>query len=97
MTLCSECKAKIPTLQTRQLRVNSGLHQLGLEYPDTLGAGLVRVYDTLRLHGFTEPEVGHTLSQSDGRIHAEVGDGKWLSLSWHRMESGRYEIVAYVN
>lgn len=26
-----------------------------------------------------------------------VREGKWLSLSWHRMESGRYEIVAYVN
>jgi hypothetical protein len=97
MTLCTECKAKIPTLTTRLRRVNSELQLVGLEYPETLGAGLVRVYDILRLQGFTEPEVGYTLPQPDGRIHAEVGEGKWLSVSWHRMESGRYEVVAYVN
>lgn len=38
-----------------------------------------------------------TVTGLDGRKHVEIGEGKWLSMSWHRMESGRYEVVAYVN
>lgn len=33
----------------------------------------------------------------DGRIHEQVGPHTWLSLSWYKMESGRYEIVAYLS
>jgi hypothetical protein len=33
----------------------------------------------------------------DGRIHEQVGPHTWLSLTWHKMESGRYEIVAYLS
>jgi hypothetical protein len=32
MTLCTQCSAQIPTLDRRQRRVNSELHQLGLTY-----------------------------------------------------------------
>lgn len=97
MTLCTNCKAQIPTMARRLMRLNSELHQIGLEYHNTLGGSLVRVYDALRAHGFIEPEVGYTLPHPSGNILAEVGEGKWLTLSYHRMESGRYEIVAYVN
>lgn len=96
-SICTECKAKIPTLTTRLQKLNNRLHYISMGYYDTLGAGLVEVYDALRAANFNEPEIGYTLPNSEGKIHAEVGEGKWLSATWYRMPSGRYEIVAYVN
>lgn len=95
--LCENCNSKIPTTQSRQRKVNDALHALGLVYYEHLGDALVRTYDALRANGFTEPEVGYTLPSNQGRIHGEVGDGKWLTVNFFRMESGRYEVVAYVN
>jgi hypothetical protein len=33
----------------------------------------------------------------EGRSHEQVGANTWLSLTWYKMPSGRYEIVAYVS
>ncbi len=95
--LCDNCNAKIPTLTTRQRKVNDALHALGLVYHKHLGDALVRTYDALRANGFTEPGVGYTLPTERGCIRGEVGSGKWLTLNFFRMESGNYEVVAYVN
>jgi hypothetical protein len=93
---CENCKAKMPTLHTRTLRVNSELHQLGLTYHNTLSGALHGVDRILLAHGFcqTDDAFGSSL---DGRLHEQVGDGKWVSVAWHRLDSGRYEVVAYVN
>lgn len=32
-----------------------------------------------------------------GESHEPIGNGCWLRLSWYRMESGKYEIVAYIS
>lgn len=95
--LCDNCTAKIPTVASRQKRVNDTLHSLGLVYHKQLGDALIRTYEALRANGFTEPEVGHTLPTDRGVIRGEVGHGKWLTLNFFRMESGNYEVVAYVN
>lgn len=93
--LCENCKEKLPTVFKRQLRVNSELYQLGLEY-NTLGHFLYTTDRVLVKHGFNEMQ---TFIQPGptGHVHQEVGDGKWLSLSWYKMPSGRFEFVAYVN
>lgn len=33
----------------------------------------------------------------DGETYEEVGHGVWFRMSWYKMPSGRYEIVAYVS
>ena len=34
----------------------------------------------------------------DGRIHEQVGEKSWLTMTWHRMENTNvYEIVCYVS
>ena len=33
----------------------------------------------------------------EGSVHEQVGDRTWISLTWYKMESGMYEIVAYVS
>ena len=91
------CKAKIPTLHTRSLRVNSELYQLGLEYHDTLSWSLNAIDRVLLKYNFNTTDGMINNSGIDGKLHQEVGEGKWLTLSWHVMDSGRYEIVSYLN
>lgn len=50
----------------------------------------------LTANGFNEMEQG-IYTGRDGRIHEKVGNNTWLSMTWHKMDSGRYEIVAYVS
>lgn len=99
--LCYECGAKIPTLESRLRRVNAELYQLGLEYHDTLSYSLNAADRILLKHGFQETYRDTTppviLTGLEGKQHSDVGEGKYLTLAWHRMESGRYEVVAYVN
>lgn len=52
--------------------------------------------EQLRLHGFSFLQDG-IYCGADGQINEQVGPNTWLAMSWHRMESGRYEIVVYVS
>ncbi len=33
----------------------------------------------------------------EGQIHEQVDARTWLTMTWYKMESGRYEIVAYLS
>jgi len=90
---CETCKAKLPTLHKRLLRVNSALYSLGLELWTSVP--YARIDAALEANGFIAPTYGAGTTQD--RTHEEVGDGKWLTLSLYRHESGRYEVTAYVN
>ncbi len=95
--ICPECGRKMTPLLTRVKRVNEALYALPSVYYTTLGGGLSAIYDVLKQEGFEVPEVGYSLPKPEGRLHVGIGDGIWLSVSWYRMESGNYEVVAYVN
>ena len=75
-------------------RVNDVLHAMGL--CNHANVPLDTVNDALTTYGFDslEPMI---LCGREGRIHEYVGRDKWLALSWYKMESGRYEVVAYVS
>jgi len=60
------------------------------------GVPLNRVNDALRAHGFDELEA-MILCGREGRLNEPVGRFRYLSLTWYKMESGRYEVVAYVS
>jgi hypothetical protein len=76
-------------------RVNEELHNLGLTYWSSLSAAMEEVSNAVESNGF---EVLHGWPTSTPqRLHLELTDGKWLSLSYYRMESGNYEVTAYVN
>ena len=74
--------------------VNDILHEMGRASHD--GVPLDRVNDALRARGFDElaPMI---LCGREGRLHEAVGRNRWLALSWYKMESGRYEVLAYVS
>lgn len=61
------------------------------------GVPITQIDAILTANGFSETEPAIYCGR-DGRSHEPVGEGVFLSLSWHKMEvSGRYEIVAYVS
>ena len=94
--LCTECNAKIPTLTTRKRRANEAFHTLGTELWTSIP--YLRIDTILQSNGFAIPTYEHLEAVGgDTRVHTEVGEGLWLTMSWYRHESGRYEITAYVN
>lgn len=99
MALCSECKKNIgKELRERCDRVNETLHNAGLMYHATLGAAVGVVNTLLLAEHFDVSRTNiHKLAEGEHRIHAEVGDGKYLTACFHEMPSGRFELVAYVN
>ena len=53
----------------------------------------------LNWHEFEDRTVAGQVNDPDGRLHppCDIGNGLYLALSWHKMESGKYEITAYVS
>lgn len=60
------------------------------------GLGLALIDDILKSNGFTGMEEAIYCGR-DGQVHEQVGRRTWLTMSWHKMESGKYEIVAYLS
>jgi len=83
-----------------RVRMNQFLSNLGATYWNELP--LKQIDAALAANGFNILEPGFYCG-ADGRINEAVGIGLmgrekiFLSLSWHKMQSGRYEIVAYLS
>ena len=75
-------------------QVNSKLYELGKDYHHSIPLENIDV--ALLTAGFRMTEAAIYCGR-DGHSHEQVGDNTWLSLSWHKMESGRYEVTAYVS
>lgn len=92
MTHCAECRVKLPSLAQRLRRVNSELYQLGLQYHRVVPFD--QIASVLESHGFIPP----TFQAIGLKYHESVGEGKFISVSLHKMEvTGSWEVVAYVN
>lgn len=74
-------------------RVNAALHAFG-NYHDWVPLDAVSTELTDAGFDALEPMI---LCGREGNIHQNVGRNRWLSLTWYKMESGRYEVVAYVS
>jgi hypothetical protein len=81
-------------LRLDQQRVNNGLRELGRQYWASVPLDTVNAL--LLTYGFDELEP-MILCGATGRLHENVGRDRWLALTWYKMESGRYEVVAYVS
>jgi hypothetical protein len=76
-------------------KVNSGLFDMGHNvYHD--GLPITEIDAALVEGGFAQTEPAIYCGR-DGSCHQQVGARTWLSLSWHKMESGRFEVTAYVS
>jgi hypothetical protein len=85
-------EARLRVRQAKQ--ANVALYNLGRTYHD--GVPLNEVNDILTQAGFNRLDAFMVCGR-EGRLHEDVGNNRWLSLTWYKMESGRYEVVAYVS
>ena len=73
--------------------VNRELHGIGNYHPfipvETIDTILVK-------HGFHAMEEAIYCGR-EGRCSELIGDYSYISLTWYKMESGKYEIVSYVS
>lgn len=90
----TEAQRVAKEVKKAQDMVNNGLYTLGLKFHAYLP--IYEIDSILVEAGFnaTEPAI---YCGRDGQIHEEVGHGKYLTMTWHKFESGSYEVVAYLN
>jgi len=81
------------TERRNRTRVNNDLHKLPI-YHD--GLPLSEIDNILGRHGFNALEPAIYCGAS-GSCTDKVGPNTYLALSWYKMESGRYEVTAYVS
>ena len=75
-------------------RLNENLYRLGLTYWECIPLSTM---DAMLTHeGFRETEPAIYCGR-DGSSHERVGDYTWFTMTWHKMESGRYEVIAHVS
>jgi hypothetical protein len=75
-------------------RVNDALYDLGRIYWDSLP--LRQVDELLTSNGLEETEPAIYCGR-EGQCSQQVGPRSYLTFTWYKMESGRYEFIAYVN
>lgn len=72
---------------------NIKLHNLPV-YSD--GLPLSQIDEILASAGFSELEPAIYCGR-EGNSHEQIGRSTWFSMTWYKMPSGRYEVVAYVS
>jgi len=75
-------------------QANEALFLMGKKYWD--GTPITKIDEILYRAGFNVTEEAIYCGR-EGRSQEFVGENTWISLSWYKMPSGRYEITAYVS
>ena len=89
-------EAKIKKVSTNKL--NTLLADIGREYYIGLDAGIDAVRTALEATGFDTAELDGIYCGDEGRMNADIGGGRFLSLVWYRMEVTRsYEVTTYAS
>jgi hypothetical protein len=89
-----ETNTTLASLKTRKSRANSSLYNIGKTYHTGVPVDLVNTI--LIEQGFNRLEDG-IYTGREGRSVEPVGEETTLCMTWYKMPSGRYEIVAYVS
>lgn len=55
-----------------------------------------QVSNILTQNGFKGLEDGIYCGR-EGRLNEQIGPKNWIAMTWYKLGSGRYEIVAYVS
>ena len=51
----------------------------------------------LEAEGFDAENLMGIYCGATGKVHEQVGPRTWFRMDWYRMESGRYEVTAYLS
>lgn len=83
--------------RSARARINDAIHRLTLnKYFKTIPVH--ELVEILKKEGFKGEELeSHIFQETQGRLTVQVGPRSVLTMSWYKMPSGNYEIVAYVS
>jgi hypothetical protein len=77
-------------------RVNKKLEQISRKfYPTNIPWGVIM--DAAISEGFDGAMITGIDDNKPGKVHVNIGGNTWLTVMWHLMPSGSYEITAYVS
>jgi hypothetical protein len=88
---------KLSPAETQALtkKVNADLEPINAQ--KHTGMPLREITLVLTKHDLDPSKVQEHLHGDEGRLHVQVGPEMWLTMTWYRLGSGRYEIVAYAS
>lgn len=75
-------------------KANEALHEVGLTYHPFIPNATID--NILVANGFRPMEEGIYCGR-EGRCSEQVSDKTWITMTWYKMPSGNYEIVAYLS
>lgn len=55
------------------------------------------IIEILDAHGFDSGDLDGIYTGHEGQARSRVSEKHWMMMTWYRMPSGRFEIVAYIN
>jgi hypothetical protein len=55
------------------------------------------IREILKNNAFDPVPLEGIYSGADGRIHEQVGKKSYILITWHKMSSGNYEVIAYLS
>ena len=94
MTITEQTGHKLITAEaTRRRRVNGRLHGLPIYHPFIP----IEFFDEILESNDFQPLEGAIYCGREGQVNEQVGPRTWLTFTWYKMDTGRYEIVAYVH
>ena len=84
------------SLRVRTRRANNEIHALTTNrYFD--GIPTSEMAEILNRHGFTgDATMEGIYCGHEGRMSELAGENRYFTMSWYRMTSGRFEIIAYL-
>jgi hypothetical protein len=87
--------APLPNERSARNKANRLLADLSRKYHQ--GIPTTELTNILDQAGFDSRPLEGIYTGRDGKSHDQVGPKTWLALSWHKMDSGNYEINAYLS
>ena len=90
----TEQKAGMRPESARRLHVN----QILAKAIPTYTVGLpIQEFDAILEANCFQPLEGAIYCGREGQVNEQVGPKSWLTFTWYKMESGKYEIVSYIH
>ena len=91
----SQVMSKATEIQAVTKKVNVELEKINAERHT--GMPMREIATVLVNNGLDPEKIHEHLHGDEGRLHVEVGPEIYFTMTWYRMESGRFEIVAYAS
>jgi len=87
-----------PEEKSRRLKASREMQDfLKNKYFKSIGSAVQGIGEILTKYNFDPVDLFGIYTGESGKTHDKVGENTWIVLTWHKMESGNFEIVSYLS